>query len=213
MKQLCTQLFRNVYFKIKYRSASILSSNISKNCKFGKYTLVGHNSTISNSTFGDYTYVREGAYIEDADIGKYSCIAPHVVIGAYNHDYKYVALHPFFRNEAWQKIYKFKVYNNIHQEKKRTVIGNDVWIGVGAVVIGGVTVGNGAIVGAGAVVTRDVEPYSIVTGTPAKKNKYRFDAETIQKLEIIQWWNWDADKVQANLKIFGNVAEFIRAHI
>ena len=77
------------------------------------------------------------------------------------------------------------------KSKKDVVIGNDVWIAHGSTILSGVHIGNGSVIGANAVVTKDVEPYSIVGGNPAKLIKKRFDEETIKKLEDIQWWNWE----------------------
>lgn len=78
--------------------------------------------------------------------------------------------------------------------KGNIIIGNDVWIGYGAVILSGVTVGDGAIIGARAVVTKDVPPYTIVGGVPARQIRKRFDEETIKKLLTLQWWNWDYEK-------------------
>lgn len=83
--------------------------------------------------------------------------------------------------------------------KGNIIIGNDVWIGYGAVILSGVTVGDGAIIGARAVVTKDVPPYTIVGGVPARQIRKRFDEETIKKLLTLQWWNWDYEKIRKNI--------------
>ena len=80
------------------------------------------------------------------------------------------------------------------------IIGNDVWIGFEAVILAGVTIGDGAIVGARAVVTKDVAPYTIVGGVPAKPIRKRFDAQTIKALLEIRWWDWDEDKIAQNIE-------------
>lgn len=79
------------------------------------------------------------------------------------------------------------------------VIGNDVWIGYEAVILSGVTIGDGAIIGARAVVTKDVSPYTIVGGVPAKKIRKRFDENTIEKLEKLRWWDWSREKIAQNI--------------
>ena len=79
------------------------------------------------------------------------------------------------------------------------IVGNDVWIGMGATILPGVTIGNGAIIGAGAVVGRNVAPYAIVVGNPAKPMRTRFDAETVNALLAIAWWDWPIDKITRNL--------------
>lgn len=83
--------------------------------------------------------------------------------------------------------------------KGNIIVGNDVWIGYGAVILSGVTVGDGAIIGARAVVTKDVPPYTIVGGVPARQIRKRFDEETIKKLLTLQWWNWDYEKIRKNI--------------
>ena len=80
------------------------------------------------------------------------------------------------------------------------VIGNDVWIGYDAIIMAGVTIGDGAIIGTRAVVTKDVEPYSIVGGVPAKEIRKRFSTDIIARLQELQWWNWDADIIRNSIK-------------
>ena len=92
------------------------------------------------------------------------------------------------------------------------VIGNDVWLGTNAIVLSGVTVGDGAVVAAGAVVTRDVPPYAVVAGVPARVIKMRFSAEQIESLLRIEWWNWPEERIKANIELFyGDVDAFVRA--
>lgn len=90
------------------------------------------------------------------------------------------------------------------KRKGQILIQNDVWIGRGSTIMGGVTIHNGAIIAANSVVTKDVEPYSIVGGNPAKIIKYRFEKEIVDKLIMIQWWNWDDKKISNNKKWFNN---------
>jgi acetyltransferase-like isoleucine patch superfamily enzyme len=97
---------------------------------------------------------------------------------------------------------------NWRREHKCT-IGHDVWIGHGAIIMPGVTIGHGAIVGSGAVVTKNIPPYAIAVGVPAKVIKYRFDEPTIQALLSIEWWNWDRATLEKNFKAFNDVEAFI----
>ena len=87
------------------------------------------------------------------------------------------------------------------QNKGDTVVGNDVWIGLDATIMPGVKIGDGAIIGAKSVVTRDVEPYTVVAGNPAKVIKKRFDDKVIKTLLTIQWWNWEIKKIEENIHI------------
>jgi acetyltransferase-like isoleucine patch superfamily enzyme len=94
------------------------------------------------------------------------------------------------------------------------VVGHDVWLGAAATILSGVKIGNGAVVAAGAVVTKDVPPYSIVGGVPAKVIRMRLSEVQIAALEKIQWWNWPIEKVKANLECFyGDVDAFIQRHL
>lgn len=92
--------------------------------------------------------------------------------------------------------------------KGDTVVGNDVWIGYEAVVLSGVTIGDGAVIGARAVVTRDVPPYTVVGGVPARPIRRRFDDATVERLEALRWWDWDEARIQRNIPLIqsGNLA-------
>ena len=89
------------------------------------------------------------------------------------------------------------------------IVGNDVWIGYEAVILSGVTIGDGAIIGTRAVVTKDVPPYTIVGGVPARPIRRRFDADTIARLEALRWWDWAPDKIKRSISAIqaGNLAE------
>ncbi len=141
-------------------------------------------------------------------IGKYCSIAcgAKFMFTSGNHAMKSLSTYPFplFINE-WEQ--DWKNLTNAWDNKGDIVIGNDVWIGYDAVIMQGVHIGDGAIIGTRAVVTKDVLPYTIVGGMPAKPIKKRFDEKTIDKLMSIKWWNWPPEKVKENLPIImsGNI--------
>jgi acetyltransferase-like isoleucine patch superfamily enzyme len=107
------------------------------------------------------------------------------------------------------------VARDVHElTKGDVIIGNDVWVGNGAVILSGVTIGDGAVIGARSLVTRDVAPYSIVAGNPAKHIRMRFDEATVRSLLQIEWWNWSEEKIKAEAPHLAsaNMTEFMRRH-
>jgi len=145
-------------------------------------------------------------------IGKFCSIADRVEIflGGY-HRPEWVSTYPFPAFPAWSEI----AHRTDHTVGRGDVfIGNEVWIGSRAVLMAGVRIGDGAVVGASAVVTKDVPPYAIVAGNPARVVKRRFDEETVERLLEIAWWDWPEDRIRAALPqlLSGDVAGFIAAH-
>lgn len=133
-------------------------------------------------------------------IGKFCSIAcgTKFLFTSANHSMKSLSTYPFpIFFEEWGL--DMKNICDAWDNKGDIVIGNDVWIGYEAVILSGVTIGNGAIIGTRAVVTKDVPPYTIVGGIPAKPIRKRFDDETIEKLERLQWWDWNEEKIARNL--------------
>lgn len=134
-------------------------------------------------------------------IGKFCSIAcgAKFIFNCANHTLKSLSTYTFpLFFEEWDlpKSDVFSAWDN----KGDIVIGNDVWIGYDAIIMAGVTIGDGAIIGTRAVVTKDVEPYSIVGGVPAKEIRKRFSTDIIARLQELQWWNWDADIIRNSIK-------------
>lgn len=167
------------------------------NSDIGDYVGVAHHASVNNSVLGKRTTVGRYSKIAEADMGAYCSVAWDVTIGALVHPIDRVTCHAFSYREQFGLA-----ASNKPLPRKRTKIGNDVWIGCGAIIIAGVTVGDGAIIGAGSVVTADVEPYSIVVGVPAKRLRYRFDDETIVRLKNLEWWNLPDAVISSNMNLF-----------
>ncbi|MDK2946242.1 MAG: chloramphenicol O-acetyltransferase type [Geotoga sp.] len=170
-----------------------------KNSKIHKTAKIGSGSHIVNSTFGKYSYCGYDCQIINADIGSFCSIANNVVIGMGEHPINWVSTSPvFYENRNFSKL-KFSTHKR--EPVKRTKIGNDVWIGERVLIKQGVSVGDGAIIGMGSVVTKDVEPYTIVAGVPAKVIRKRFEDYIIEELEKIKWWDFDEEKLKDMLNI------------
>mgnify|MGYP005760793127 CR=1 FL=1 len=160
-----------------------------------------------NISIGKYTYGYNADNIaQGTKIGAFCSIASGVKIGLMNHPMGYVSTHPFLYYPS-----RGFVKREINEEfEVGAEIGNDVWIGNNAIILAGVHIGNGAVVGAGAVVTKDVFPYEVVGGVPAKHLKWRVnDPELRQKLNSIKWWDWSDDKIKDNLNLFYDLKMFV----
>jgi phosphonate metabolism protein (transferase hexapeptide repeat family) len=184
------------------------------NTRLGKYTQIGRFSVLRNVTMGDYSYCDGFNEMDYATIGKFCSIATFARVNPGNHPaYTRVAQHHFtYRSSNFGLGPDDDTFFEWRKQHWVT-IGNDVWIGHKATVMPGVTVGNGAAIGTGAVVTKDVEPYAVVAGVPAKKLKMRFDDALIVKIEKSRWWDWDHETLRARLEDFRNMDEFVRKYL
>lgn len=182
----------------------------------GKCHIKGN--TVFHGSLGRYSYISQNCYLL-AKIGRFTSIAENVrsISGRHPYQYPYVSTSPCFfsLNYKDQSGYTFAKENTyeeiVYADEKLgvdVVIGNDCWIGEGASLIGGVKVGDGAVVLAKAVVTKDVPPYAIVGGVPARILRYRYDEETIAFLLKVKWWNKDDEWLQENWKAFSDMDKF-----
>ena len=162
-----------------------------------------------NITVGDYTYYNDphhperfeyenirGCYFSKLTIGKFCQIAYKTVFIAddMNHHMDGFSTYPFFIFEGWNEVGMPK------KSYRDTIVGNDVWFGTNSVIMPGVNIGDGAIIGAYAVVTKDVEPYTIVAGNSARVIRKRFSDKVINELLEIKWWDWKYEKIARNVK-------------
>lgn len=182
-------------------TAKIINSKIIGNVKIAEYcylpeVLIAGNVNISKNTSINGPNTTIISRINPIQIGSYCSIARDVIFQEILHDY--------------EKITTYFIQERIFGEKARTdgfskgsiIVGNDVWIGAQSIILSGVTIGDGAVIAANSVVTKDVPPYAIIGGSPAKIIKYRFDQEVINELLELQWWNWSIDKIKRNKDIF-----------
>lgn len=170
--------------------------------KIGKRVQLGGWSTFSeNVTIGDYSYLQQNNFMKNVEIGRFCAIASGLTVGLNEHPYTSFSN---FRMSAEHSPFKDRkklsyLKNAADIPVPRTIIGNDVWIGQNVTIKAGVKIGNGAILGTGAVVTKDVPPYAIVAGVPAKLIKYRFSEEKIDYLQKTEWWNLPLDQLWEKL--------------
>ena len=179
------------------------ASAVVRNSDFGRYTYLGPHSHVAASILADYGYAMGNNQIAHADIGKFCNIATGVRINPSNHPWWRATLHHFtYRSRSYgfdrpddAAIFEWRA-------KDRVTIGPDVWIGHNAIIMPGVTIGTGAAIGSGAVVTKDVPPFAIVVGTPARVLRLRFDQATVDGLMRIGWWDWPHESIGAALDDF-----------
>ena len=175
------------------------------NSKLGKYSRIYPLAKVSNSQIGDFSYVSYGCIINNCQIGNYCSIARDVKVGLGKHPSNFLSTSPIFYSLK-NPLKKIFAQSQIFTEFEKTIIGSDVWIGVNAVILDGLIIGDGAIIGANAVVTKNVPPFAIAVGCPAKIIKYRFSEDNIQKLLSLKWWNKDISKLQEFIDLFQSEA-------
>ena len=188
----------------KIRLRAILNSHIHKtskvcsgshlvNVKMGKYSDIGYDCTIINT-----------------QIGAFCSLGSHIVIGGASHTIDWVSTSPVFNENKDHLKKKFSLHK--FELETKTTIGNDVWIGDRALIKAGVNVGDGVIIGMGSVVTKDIPPYEIWAGNPAKFIKKRFSNEEIIEFLKMNWWNWDDQKIELYAEYFNSVPEVIEKY-
>ncbi len=173
-----------------------------RDCTFGQYCEVGARTSLAEVTMGDYSYVVNDSDIIYTTIGKFANIAAHTRINPGQHPLDRASMHHF---QYRSRMYGFGDDDRDFFDWRRSqpvTIGHDVWVGHGAVIMGGVSIATGAVIGSHAVVTRDVPAYAIVIGSPARLLRYRFE-DTIQaSLQRICWWDWSHEQLSTSLKDF-----------
>ncbi len=202
----------SILVKIKYLIAKVLIKLLNppaiRNSQVDRTSQVASGSHIVNSYMKRYSYIGNYSTIINTEIGAFCSVADYCLIGGAAHPLKWVSTSPVFHSGKNILNKNFATHDFIITQ--RTIIGNDVWIGSRAIIKSGVRIGDGAIVGMGSVVTKDVEPYAIVAGNPARLIRRRFDDQTINALLESRWWEWDDDKIKANAVYFNDVQEFVK---
>jgi len=181
-----------------------------------------YRGTVTGSEIGAFSYIGREAYIYDTIIKRYCSIARGVTIGQGNHPYSWLSSNPFQYQQSFRiqtgELFKYhdeystyfvseKLRKAVGKEvrKEKTIIGNDVWIGTGVIILPGISIGDGAVIGAGSIVTKNIPPYAIAVGNPAKVIKYRFPKEIILRLQNLQWWMYSPWDMHKNKIVFNDV--------
>lgn len=212
------KLISKILFKIRKRKLvkakkCIFDKDVifDKSTSFGGRNLLGEDVRLNNVELGYASYIGAESRLSNVRIGKYTCIGPYVknIIGTHP-TRNFISIHPAFYspnnrlNLSYVKDEKFQEISMLNG--CTNVIGNDVWIGANVLLLQGIQIGDGAIVAAGSIVTKDVPPYAIVAGVPAKIIRYRFEQEEIGIIQNIEWWNKDEQWLAQNAEKFTNIS-------
>ncbi len=202
-KRLHWMFFRRLLLKLKLNGfkASVFSY-AAKDCSFSDYNYLYPFTRLANTSLGRFSYINSSSVVENCTIGSFTSVGPNVRIGGFGrHSTEWISTHPSFFSIRGQ-VSLFFSDKNYFEEYLPVTIGNDVWIGEGSMILDGVSVGDGAILAAGCVVTKDVRPYEIVGGVPARNIRFRFSQDEIDTLRRSEWWNRDIDFFRKNAGLF-----------
>lgn len=188
----------------------IINCNIASSVKFGKLTtlintelgeecMIGSFSKMAYSKMGIMSYIGDYTVVINSNIGKFTSISWGVTIGPEEHDFNRVTNHSFLYSTKSFQLVDEKKYSPFHKE---CTIGNDVWIGCNSTILRGVRIGDGAVIGANSLVNKDVPPYAIVVGSPARIIKYRFSKEIIDGFLALKWWDLSIASISKNADLF-----------
>ena len=196
--------FINKFIKLLHRPAL-------RDCEIDKTAKVGMASNCIRVKMGRYSYMGFYNSMCDVTIGSFCSIASYCAVGGGNHPMDAVSTSPVFY--AGHNSLGKNFANIPEVENKGVVIGNDVWIGETVFINDGVKIGTGAVIGSHSVVTKDVPPYAIVAGAPAKILRYRFDDKTVEKLLESKWWEWSDDRISELADSFYSTDCFLQKEI
>lgn len=207
MFRLFKRIFKYVVIRFRYFNKLLIYPSVDvgiHSCFEGANAL--YWNTKFNGTMGYGSYLASHCDVE-ANIGRFTSIAPYVTTnrGTHPFSYPFATTSPmFYSSKNYRTFAEDMIFNDLCNIVK---IGNDCWIGQGAFLVGGISIGDGAVVLAGSVVTKDVPPYAIIGGVPAKVIKYRYDEDTISFLLNLKWWNKDRKWLRENYKLLCDIEE------
>ncbi len=209
LKIILNSIFKR-YKNIRNNTKISLISLYDDRCKLSKNIFVDALCILHSTEIGEYSYVGRNCNLSHCKIGRFCSISSDVKIGLAKHPTDYITSSPLFYSKnnvlnicfSEEKTHYFNEYDEV-------IIENDVWIGANVIIKGGVKIGSGAIIGAGSIVTKDVDPYTIVFGNPAKLYKKRFHDDVIEKLLQLRWWEFKEDKYKYVALYLSDIDKFI----
>lgn len=181
---------------------TIQKNTVIKRSELADFVNIHNDCKMNGCTVGSYSYIAKLSEISYADIGKFCSIGAEVLIGVGKHPPNFISTSPVFYSTLNKQLGFSFSDKQLFEEFSRCKVGNDVWIGSRVMILDGITIGDGAIIAANSVVTKDILPYSVVGGVPAKLIKMRFDDTTIEKLLQEKWWDWNIEDIKKKLPFF-----------
>lgn len=178
-----------------------------KNSRIDQRSKVCSGSHVVNTVLGKYSYIGNNCTIIHTEIGNYCSIADNCIIGGASHPIDWVSTSPIFH--SGKNVLRKNFSNHKYNPYKKTIIENDVWIGNNCLIKSGVKISSGAIVGMGSIVTKDIGPYEIWAGVPARFIRKRFNDDVIEELLKTKWWDWEEKEIENFAQYFNDVNEFI----
>lgn len=205
-------ILRSWYLRRRYPSAVIHhGASVAAGSSLGEYVVLFGDSAVVDSSIGRYSYVQARSKIYNAEVGPFASIASDVTIGLGDHPMFMASTSPVFYDPR-QPLPRFFTAQCAYEDVlPRTIVGPDVWIGQGALLLAGVNVGAGAVIGAGAVVTRDIPPYAVAVGVPSRVKSWRFPPETRERLLQSRWWELGDGRLEALTHLFADPEKLLNA--
>lgn len=186
---------------------AILQPPAITNSILAEHTKICSGTQVNDSWIDRYSYVGHECFLLNVRVGRFTSIADDCRIGGATHPMERVSMSPVFH--AGKNVLKKNFSQFAPVVTPETRVGADVWIGAGSIVVSGVSIGTGAVVGAGSVVTKDIGPYEVWAGVPARKIRSRFDPDVMEGLLRSQWWDWEDERIARYAASFEDPAVFL----